>query len=66
MLNYNHLYYFHLVANEGSLTAAAERLGVSLSTVSEQVRQLERSLGVALFERGGSALRLTLAGQLAH
>ena len=30
MLNYNHLYYFHLAATEGSLTAASQHLGVTL------------------------------------
>lgn len=66
VLNYNHLYYFHLVATEGSMTAAADHLGVALSTVSEQVRLLERTLGVPLFERSASGMRLTAAGQQAH
>lgn len=66
MFNYNHLYYFHLAASEGSMTAAADHLGVALSTVSEQIRLLERTLGVALFERTPSGMRLTTAGQQAH
>ena len=66
MLNYNHLYYFHLAASEGSMTAAAEHLGVTLSTVSEQIRLLERTLGVSLFERTPGGMRLTLAGEQAH
>jgi LysR family transcriptional regulator, transcriptional activator of nhaA len=66
VLNYNHLYYFHLAASEGSMTAAAEHLGVTLSTVSEQIRLLERSLGVSLFERSSTGMRLTAAGQQAH
>ena len=66
MLNYNHLYYFHLVAAEGSMTAAAEHLGVTVSTVSEQFRLLERTLGVPLFERSSGGMRLTAAGQQAH
>src|SRR5262245_22005425 len=37
MLNYNHLYYFHVAATEGSLSAAAAKLGVKQSTVSEQL-----------------------------
>ena len=44
MLNYNHLYYFHVAASEGSLSAAAAKLGVKPSTVSEQLRALERAL----------------------
>jgi LysR family transcriptional activator of nhaA len=63
VLNFNHLYYFHVIASEGSIRAAAERLGVTQPTVSEQLRVLERSLGVELFERTPSGLRLTQAGQ---
>src|SRR5258706_10468581 len=66
MLNYNHLHYFHVAATEGSVAAAAERLGVTQPTVSEQVRALERSLKVNLFERSASGLRLTDAGRLAY
>lgn len=65
MLNYNHLYYFHLTAGEGSIARAAERLSVGVPTVSEQIRQLERELGAALFERLGGKLRLTAAGRAA-
>jgi DNA-binding transcriptional LysR family regulator len=65
MLNYNHLYYFHVAALEGSVASAASRLGVTQPTVSEQVRALERALSVALFERHPTGLRLTEAGRLA-
>jgi LysR family transcriptional regulator, transcriptional activator of nhaA len=65
LLNYNHLYYFHVAATEGSVAAAAEKLGVTQPTVSEQLRALERSLGVVLFERSPTGLRLTDAGRLA-
>jgi len=66
MLNYNHLHYFHVAATEGSVAAAAERLGVTQPTVSEQVRALERSLKVNLFERSATGLRLTEAGKVAY
>src|ERR1041385_3512294 len=66
MLNYNHLHYFHVAATEGSVAAAAERLGVTQPTVSEQVRALERSLKVNLFERSAAGLKLTDAGKLAY
>lgn len=66
MLNYNHLHYFHVAATEGSVAAAADRLGVTQPTVSEQVRALERSLKVNLFERSAAGLRLTDAGRLAY
>lgn len=65
MLNYNHLYYFHVTALEGTVAAAAQRLKVTQPTVSEQLRTLERTLGVQLFERNVSGLRLTEAGRLA-
>jgi LysR family transcriptional regulator, transcriptional activator of nhaA len=65
LLNYNHLYYFHVAATEGSLAAAAIKLGVKQPTVSEQLRTLERSLGKQLFERSSSGMRLTSAGQIA-
>ncbi len=63
MLNFNHLYYFHVTASEGSIKAAAERLGVTQPTVSEQLRMLERTLRVELFERTPTGLKLTLAGR---
>ena len=65
MLNYNHLHYFHVAAVEGSVAGAAENLGVTQPTVSEQVRALEKTLGVALFERKATGLKLTEAGRLA-
>ena len=65
VLNFNHLYYFHVTAVEGSIKAAADRLGVTQPTVSEQLRMLERSLGVSLFERTSSGLRMTEDGRRA-
>jgi LysR family transcriptional activator of nhaA len=65
VLNYNHLFYFHVAASEGSLAKAAERLGVTQPTVSEQIRQLERKLGVTLFARSTAGLRLTEQGRRA-
>jgi len=63
VLNFNHLYYFHVTALEGSVKAAADRLGVTQPTVSEQIRILERSLGLPLFERTPTGLRLTERGR---
>jgi DNA-binding transcriptional LysR family regulator len=65
LLNYNHLYYFHVAALEGSVGAAADRLGVTQPTVSEQIRSLERTLRVGLFDRMPSGLKLTDLGRLA-
>lgn len=65
MLNYNHLFYFHTVATEGSFASAAQKLGVTQPTISEQVKTLERVLGVSLFERQPSGVRLTNEGKTA-
>lgn len=64
MLNYNHLHYFHVAATSGSIATAAQSLGVAQPTVSEQVRALERNLGITLFERTPSGLKLTDAGRV--
>jgi len=65
MLNYNHLRYFWIVGREGHLTRAAEKLNLSQSALSAQIKTLEGRLGVDLFERRGRRLVLTPAGQLA-
>jgi LysR family transcriptional activator of nhaA len=64
-LNYHHLRYFHDVAHDGNLTRTAQRLNVSQSALSAQIRQLELRLGHALFERRGRQLHLTEAGRIA-
>ena len=58
-LNYNHLFYFHTVATEGTLARAATKLGVTQPTISLQLKTLEESLGTKLFVREPSGLRLT-------
>jgi len=64
-LNYRHLHYFWVVAKEGSITAAAQRLGLTAQTVSAQLAALERELGRALLAPQGRRLTLTEAGRLA-
>ncbi len=64
-INYHHLRYFWAVAHDGNLTRTAERLNLSQSAVSVQIKQLEASLGHALFERRGRQLILTEAGRIA-
>ncbi|WP_425065299.1 LysR family transcriptional regulator [Reyranella sp.] len=64
-LNYNHLRYFWAVAHDGNLTRTAERLNLTQSALSVQIRKLEGRLGHALFERRGRQLHLTEAGQIA-
>lgn len=63
-LNYHHLRYFWVIANENNLTRAAEKLHVSQSALSIQLRQLEESLGQKLFDREGRRLSLTEAGRI--
>lgn len=41
--NYRHLYYFWVVAKEGGVARAAERLDMAVQTISAQVRSLERT-----------------------
>ena len=62
-LNYHHLRYFWVVAKEGGLRKAAEKLHVSQPTISAQIAALEGVLEEKLFRRGGRALALTEAGQ---
>ena len=64
-LNYKHLHYFWVVAHEGSITRAAERLDVAVQTISGQLSLLERQLGKALFNSQGRGLVLSEAGRLA-
>jgi LysR family transcriptional activator of nhaA len=64
-LNYNHLFYFWIVAREGSVVRAAEELMVSQPTISAQLKDLEAAAGHRLFERAGRGLALTDSGRIA-
>ncbi|MFG2315956.1 LysR family transcriptional regulator [Streptomyces tendae] len=57
------LRYFAAVAEEGSLTRAAQRLYVSQPALTKQIRQLESALGVPLFTRSRSGMALTGPGR---
>ena len=55
--------YFVAIVDEGSLTKAAEHLYVSQPSLSQYLKRLEASLGVELFDRSTSPLRLTYTGE---
>ena len=59
------LEYFVAVAEEANFTRAAERVHITQSGVSAQVRALETQLGAPLFNRSGRVARLTEAGTVA-
>lgn len=59
------LEYFVAVAEEQNFTRAAERVHISQSGVSAQIRRLEQELGAELFDRSGRTATLTVAGKAA-
>ncbi len=61
-MDWDKLKTFHFAAETGSLTAAAEKLGVSQSSVSRQIAALEGEMGVPLFQRHARGLLLTGPG----
>lgn len=63
-LNYNHVYYFWVVARKGSIARASEALFVTPQTISGQLRTLEETLGAKLFRKQGRGLVLTDSGAL--
>lgn len=58
------LKYFLAVANEGSISGAAEALFITQPSLSRQMQNLEREVGGALFERGNRKITLTERGKL--
>lgn len=65
-LNYQHLRYFWAVSRHGNLTRASAELSLTPQTVSTQIRDLEKGLGVELFDRVGRRLVLTDIGRVVY
>jgi LysR family transcriptional activator of nhaA len=65
-VNYHHLYYFYVIAREGSIAKASRRLRLSQSTLSIQLRQLEDLFEQKLFDRSKQNLKLTGTGRLVY
>lgn len=63
-INYNHLYYFWVIASEGGVTAACKKLRLTQPTLSAQLKQFEENIGKILFERRNRKLILNDAGRL--
>jgi LysR family transcriptional regulator, transcriptional activator of nhaA len=64
MINYKHLHYFWIVAHEGGIARASERLHLTPQTISGQLGQLEEQLGTKLFNRVGRNLEISETGRL--
>ncbi len=63
-LEIRHLRYFLAVAEAGSFSRAADRLGITQPAISQQMRDLEAGLRVALFQRRGKRILLTSTGMI--
>jgi LysR family transcriptional activator of nhaA len=64
-LNYHHLYYFKVIATEGSISRAADKLRLGQPTLSAQLKLFEDTIGVKLFDRQHKKLILNDTGRVA-
>lgn len=63
-LNYHHLLYFRVIAQEQSISRAADKLSLGQPTLSTQLKQFEENFGMQLFDRGPKGLKLTEHGEM--
>lgn len=63
-INFKHLHYFWVVAHEGSIARASEKLNITPQTISGQLTLLEERFGQDLFVRQGRNLVITEVGRL--
>ena len=66
MYNFNHLYYFYITAKSGGVTAAANHLKISQPSLSSQLKVLEGTLDMKLFQKVGRQNQLTEAGSVIY
>ena len=64
MYNYNHLYYFYIAAKSGGINSAAKHLKISQPSLTSQIKVLERSLKIQLFQKVGRRVQLTPDGSV--
>lgn len=65
-MNFKRLYYFTIIAETGSISAAAQKLGLSQPPLSRQLAQLEEALDTPLFTRSAHGIELTGAGHVLY
>ncbi len=66
MLNLSQLQTFVMVASEGSMTAAADKLFLTQPAVSQQMKNMEDDLGVELIVRGSKQIKMTAQGEVLY
>lgn len=66
MLNLSQLQTFVMVASEGSMTAAADKLFLTQPAVSQQMKNMEDDLGVELIVRGSKQIKMTAQGEILY
>ncbi len=66
MYNFNHLYYFYITAKFGGVNAAAKHLKTSQPSLSSQLKVLEQSLNVRLFQKVGRSNQLSPEGKVIY
>lgn len=65
-MNIDTLFMFIEIINNGSITKAAERLHVSQSALSQQIKSMENSFGCRLLDRSNQGVSMTPAGELVY
>ena len=66
MYNFNHLYYFYITAKSGGVSPAAKHLRISQPSLSSQLKVLEESLDMRLFQKVGRQNHLTQMGSIVY